>query len=82
MLAGLAAGAGETWEETMQVASLLAAAGALAVVASAVLRRRGAGRRGLTAAEPVLAAFPLGLAAAAGGLDADGGDGLGVSGAC
>ena len=80
VLIGQAVGAGETWEEAVQLSALLSAVAAIAVVAVSALRRRGVERRGITAFEPVLAGFPLGLAAAAGGLDRAGGE-AGVSAA-
>ena len=68
----------EAWWAAVLLSGVLPAVGALAVVVSAVLRRRATGRRGLAAAEPMLAAFPLGLALAAVGLDRAGGE-AGVS---
>lgn len=78
VVAGAAVGYGEAWGKSTQVSLLLSAGGAIGVVTSAALRRRAVGRQGLTAAEPMLAAFPLGLALAAVGLDRSGGE-VGVS---
>ena len=68
VLAVLTVFAGEAWEEALRVADVVTA---LAVVVAAVLpaaQMRGFRRPALTALEPVLVGFPLGLAAAAAGL--------------
>jgi hypothetical protein len=61
VLASLTVLAGQPWESSLEVASILTALAVVAAVALPVLRR-------LQALEPVLAGFPIGLAAAAGGL--------------
>ena len=73
VLAGLTVFASQPWESSLRVATIVTA---LAVVAAAVittLRTAGTGPPALQAVEPVLAGFPIGLAAAAAGLkDQDG----------
>jgi hypothetical protein len=73
VLVGLVLAGGEEWGTVVQLSEVVSALAALAVAASAVLRRR-AVWRGLIAAEPILAAFPLGVAMAAAGLDRAGGE--------
>ena len=68
MLAGQTVLAAEPWETSIRGAGVVTAVAVVVALAIAVLRARGAGRPGLEAIEPVLAGFPIGLAAAAGGL--------------
>jgi hypothetical protein len=60
--------AAEPWEDSIRRASIVTALAVVVALVIAALRTKGVGQPGLEAIEPVLAGFPIGLAAAAGGL--------------